>query len=357
MSKKLSPFSKEFWIQKGYNEKEAETKRNSLRPIRKEYWIEKGFSEEEALKKAVKTKEENNKKGAKSSASRPLEEIRVKSPRCIEYWLEKGYTEEEAKLKRKDCQSLGRLDKWIERHGEELGKKLWKQRQEKWMKTLSEKSDKEKKRINNEKKSFCYSRYLKNGFNKEDIIKELKEKRNINLVSNVQEFIEKIKNDIKNNPYLKYQKPPKFAKKYQKIQYDILEIKNPKKFVEQFLESDKIFQVLSGKSYGYRLHTEEGLLRSSLEIEFYKLCKLNKIKFTLDKNYPNSNFRYDFYLPEKNKYIEICPNYGKKMHEKYTKKIDKKKKIFDCLILKNMSEIESFFEEILRNESNNKEHR
>jgi len=113
-------------------------------------------------------------------------------------------------------------------------------------------------------------------------------------------------------------------------------------------ESDKIFEVLgTGKSYGYRLYTEKGLLRSALEIEFYKLCISHKINFLLDKNYPNSNFRYDFYLPEKNLYIEISPNYNKKGNEKYTEKINKKKKIFNCLIIKNIQEIESFFEEII----------
>lgn len=356
MSKKLSPFSKEFWIEKGYTEKEAEIKRNSLRPIRKEYWMKKGFSEEQSIKKALETKEQNNKKGAKASASRLPEKIKIKSPRCIEYWLAKGYDEEEAKVKRKEAQSLGRLDKWIERHGKILGEKLWKQRQDKWLKTMYSKPKNEKKSINKKKNSFSYQKFIQNGFKNEDIAKELKKLRNIDLVLDIESFIKKIKNDIKNNPCLKYQKPLKFSRKYQKIQYEILGIKNPKKFVEQFLESDKIFEVLRGKSYGYRLHTEEGLLRSSLEIEFYKLCKEYKIDFLLDKNYPNSNFRYDFYLPKENKYIEICPNYDKKHNEKYTEKINKKKKLFNCLIIKNMKEIQSFFEEIVIDESDYKKY-
>lgn len=348
MSKRLSPFSREFWVKKGYSEEEAEIKRNSLRPIRKEYWMERGFSEKESIEKALKTKQDNNKKGAKASASRSLDEMKLKSPRCLEYWLNKGFDEEEAKLRRKEYQSLGRLDKWIERHGKELGKKLWEERQKKWLKTMSLKTKKEKKSINKKRNCLRYEKFIQDGFEKKDIVYYLKKTRNMDLVLSIEKFVEKIKKDIKNNPSMKYQKPSRFYKNYQKIQYDILGIKNPKKFVEKFLESDKIFEVLgTGKSYGYRLYTEKGLLRSALEIEFYKLCISHKINFLLDKNYPNSNFRYDFYLPEKNLYIEISPNYNKKGNEKYTEKINKKKKIFNCLIIKNIQEIESFFEEII----------
>ena len=49
---RTSPFSAEFWINKGYSKKEAEYKRNSIRPIRKEYWLERGYSEEESILKA-----------------------------------------------------------------------------------------------------------------------------------------------------------------------------------------------------------------------------------------------------------------------------------------------------------------
>lgn len=349
-NKKLSPFSREFWVQRGYSEKEADEKRNSFRPIRKEYWMKLGYSEEESIEKALKTKDNNNKKGAKSAASRPKEKIKLNSPRCIEYWLNKGYNEEEAKLERKKYQSFNKLEKWIERHGEELGKKLWKERQVNWINTLSKKSNEEKIRINKEKNSISYERFIDRGMTKEEIVQELKQTRNMDLTIDREEFISKIKKDINDNPSLKYQTPLNFSKNYQKIQYKLLEIKNPSKFVKPFLESNKLFKEWRGKSYGNRLYVDEGLLRSSLEIEFYKICKKLNILFMLDKNYPNSNFRYDFFLPKINKYIEISPEYGKKFNTKYTEKINQKKKIFNCEILTNMNDINSFFKEHFKNE-------
>ena len=56
MSKRLSPYSIEFWTSKGMSNEDAEYKRNSLRPIRKEYWIERGYTEDKAIVIAQETK-------------------------------------------------------------------------------------------------------------------------------------------------------------------------------------------------------------------------------------------------------------------------------------------------------------
>lgn len=61
--KRLSPFGKEFWINKGYSDAEANYKRNSIRPIKKEYWMEQGYSIADAEIKAAEVKSINNKKG------------------------------------------------------------------------------------------------------------------------------------------------------------------------------------------------------------------------------------------------------------------------------------------------------
>ena len=46
-------------MNKGMTEEEADYKRNSIRPIRKEYWMERGYSEEDAEKKAKECKRSN----------------------------------------------------------------------------------------------------------------------------------------------------------------------------------------------------------------------------------------------------------------------------------------------------------
>lgn len=132
---KGSPFNYEFWMKKGFSEKEAKHKSNSIRPIKKEYWLERGYSKKESIKKAEEIKNSNNKKGAKKSSEILFEERIKKSPRRIEYWLERGCSEIEAKEQVSERQRTFTLEKCIEKLGEKLGKERWLERQEKWQKS------------------------------------------------------------------------------------------------------------------------------------------------------------------------------------------------------------------------------
>ena len=69
----------------------------------------------------------------------------------LEYWIEKGYSLEEAKDVLKERQSTVRLDKFIDRYGENEGRKRWKERQEKWQNTLNNKTIEEIQKINAKK--------------------------------------------------------------------------------------------------------------------------------------------------------------------------------------------------------------
>lgn len=159
--KRLSPFSLEFYKDKInpetnqiYTDDEANFKRNSYRPIRKEFWIVKGFSEPEAIELALSAKESNNIKGSKASASRDISDIRNVSPRCKEYYINRGYDIEEAEMLVSKAQTTFSLQTCIEKHGPDLGYSIWKERQEKWIKSLNDKSEEEllemhrKKRVN-----------------------------------------------------------------------------------------------------------------------------------------------------------------------------------------------------------------
>ena len=68
-------------------------------------------------------------------------------PTQLGYWLKKGFSEDDAKLKLADRQNTNSLEKFIERHGEEVGALKWRKRQLKWQETLNSKSDEEKDRI------------------------------------------------------------------------------------------------------------------------------------------------------------------------------------------------------------------
>lgn len=63
------------------------------------------------------------------------------------YWLKLGYSEEEAKEKLSERQTTFSLEKCIKKYGEEEGRKRWKKRQEKWLKSLDNLSEKKKEEI------------------------------------------------------------------------------------------------------------------------------------------------------------------------------------------------------------------
>jgi len=54
------------------------------------------------------------------------------------------------------------------------------------------------------------------------------------------------------------------------------------------------------------------------------------IDFILDKTYPNSSLRYDFYLPELDMYIEIA---GMMNIKEYNEKMLRKNKYFNAVII------------------------
>ena len=138
VGKDKSPMSKIFWINKGMSEEQAEFETRSQRKIHKEYWIKRGYTEEESLIKISEfqkvnsniynSKYKNNEKFRNS--------IKKKRSNSIEYWINLGFSNEESKLKQSERQSTFTLEKCVERHGELVGKKVWKDRQIKWNSSL-----------------------------------------------------------------------------------------------------------------------------------------------------------------------------------------------------------------------------
>ena len=132
-----SPFSKDFWMNKinpltgeYYTEDESDFQRNSRRPIRSEYWILLGHTKEESDLLAKQQKDHNNKKGA--SVIKDYDYPRYNSHRCIEYWMVRGYSEEEAKQNISKLQTTFSLEICVDKFGQEEGRKIWLDRQEKW---------------------------------------------------------------------------------------------------------------------------------------------------------------------------------------------------------------------------------
>jgi len=112
-----------------------------------EHWIKKGFNKDEAKKIAKEQVEYMQSCYQKEKKENP-EKYNDRGTNQIKYWLKLGYSEEEAKEKVKERQATGKLERFIERYGEEEGRKRWEERQIKWQNTLNNKSPEEKKRIN-----------------------------------------------------------------------------------------------------------------------------------------------------------------------------------------------------------------
>lgn len=86
-------------------------------------------------------------------------------------------------------------------------------------------------------------------------------------------------------------------------------------------------------------------LRSNLEFYFYLLLDKNDIEFKTNKQYQDSKYYYDFYLPKYNKYIEITGMAG---IEKYDKKMQMKEEVFGQVLLGTRKEMKNFINELIK---------
>lgn len=126
----------------------------------KEFWLNKGYSDKESINLAYAETEKNRNK---------LKEIKINDPdyqkgkswNSKEYWMNRGMSEDDSIKLVSEKQSTFSLEKCIEKYGENDGRKKWKERQEKWINTLDSKSDEEKWKIL-KKKIFLNTVHSKN---------------------------------------------------------------------------------------------------------------------------------------------------------------------------------------------------
>lgn len=335
--KRLSPFSIEFWTARGMTIEEADYKRNSFRPIKKEYWIEKGYSEEESVELAIKTKNDNNIKGNKAATSRSKEQIRSTTVRCVEHWLRLGFSLEEAKDKVSQIQTTFTLEKCIEKYGIIEGTSKWQNRQINWQNTLNSRSQTD---IDESNKKKCCIR-IKNG-SMEETVKFYNEKRGMSLVLTIEEYIETLKEQISNNGTIVYWDPVHYVNtRCPNIQLQIFSFTAEELVSKiQHLFSSDGYLLKKGNRQSWRKWVGSSLLRSSYEIYFYDTITrlIPNVELEIDKRYPNSSFRWDFKVGSD--YIEICPMY--ETDEKYRMKMEAKKNLFNCVLLKNTKEIDQY---------------
>ena len=106
-------------------------------PSNREYWIYRGHTIKDAKNKVIDFQKNQNKKikNHKNDAN-------------IEYYIGMGYSKIDAINKIKERQTTFSKEICIQKYGIEKGLKIWNERQEKWKKTMDNKPEEEKIRIN-----------------------------------------------------------------------------------------------------------------------------------------------------------------------------------------------------------------
>lgn len=100
------------------------------------FWIEKGFTEEESIIKSYESMKDIHKKTSIIKKSNP-EKYKDAYNTKIEYYIKRGFTEKEGLELLEKRQSTFSLEICKEKYGEEVGNRIWLDRQEKWQKSIS----------------------------------------------------------------------------------------------------------------------------------------------------------------------------------------------------------------------------
>lgn len=354
MKKRKSPMQVSFWLNKInpktnklFTENEAILHIKSFRKSNLEYWLTRGYSYEEAKIQQFNFQHQCGKNG-----NAVLKQNPQKCSTKIEYWLAKGYSYEEAKLQLKNRQSTFSLKKCINKYGEIDGLKIFNNRQEKWQKTLKNKSKTELKKINKSKNIF--SKFFgKNIIRDENFFKELeyvcKKRKNL-FISDVNQLKNYICNLFKTTAFIQNKGINYFMKKIcPSYLYKVLGIQ--KKTVITWLQdlqlkiqTDIPYYVDSGKIHSYHMVADDNsILISKHEIVFYLMLKDKKIKIeSINKTYPNSGLKFDFKV--NGYYIEIA---GLMYDNIYKSKILYKRKLYNSFVLISETEYEDFIQTVL----------
>jgi hypothetical protein len=167
----------------------------------------------------------------------------------------------------------------------------------------------------------------------------------MDIFSDITSFMTFFQQEIKKNPYMIYWKLDKIMSIIPKVQKEIIDPSILEKEIKPFLKSKEKYLIKKTGKQAYRKWEDEGLLRSSYEIYFYETFKekFPEKKIKIDNCYPNSNFRYDFLIND-NIFVEIAPEY--ESNENYRNKMNMKEKVFGCIILKTIHDIDIFLENL-----------
>jgi len=341
----MSIYRIETWLSKGYSEEEAQYQIKIRRSTNPEYFMVKfGISYDEAVvMRDAKQKERSRKAHANKSKS----DYRLKSPRCVEYWIKKGCTETEALNKVSEHQSTFSLIKCVEKYGELEGTRVWEQRQINWQNTLAQRSVEDIKESNNKKNNMILSTWVERCGERDGRAGYINHliKKNIPVIQSSNDLENYLKTVF--NIQYRYLPVKHFVKKY--VKKHMTQLWDPPKdivsWVEQLLPFDSTSQAFK-KSFGNKTHwcmylPDGKMLRSAKEIALHKLLEEGGLvygqDYFVDGFYPfGSSMRYDFYIPQKELYIEIC---GMMNVEEYKQKMLFKRQTYGSVLIETQFEM------------------
>lgn len=336
-----SAFSVEYWVKRGMSREESKKKVNESKPCLIDYWKSKGYSEEES-KFQVELHLMNTERafvhkfggeGSKMFLEQKIKQGVENSRRKKEYWIKRGFSEDEALLGIKKSQSTFSEKKLTEKYGEIIGKNKLKERNEKWQNSL--KSNPKYNEFQKKKDSSSINYFLKK-YGDNFYYPYLK--RFLNFDENIILDFVRI---LEEKNYLEFLKVIKENMNYDMDKINEISIKNIFSYVFK-KSSDEIkkdiikqYPIRNKNTWGTTYMIDGVIVRSLGEMRIYQSLLDMGIEFRYDKSYPHqitTDYRYDFYLPAYDTYIEYAgmenirkTNKTMKIHEAYDSRILKKK--------------------------------
>jgi hypothetical protein len=134
-----------------------------------QFWLNRGYTMEEARHEVSSLQKRCSQKLYENKKINPEKYIGM-NPKTVQYWNKKGYSNEEAKKIISNLQRTFSLEKCIKQHGEDVGKKIWIERQKKWMASFLNRTEEDLKIIYKSKGKTKLQLVEKHGLEKAEAI-------------------------------------------------------------------------------------------------------------------------------------------------------------------------------------------
>ena len=252
--------------------------------------------EDKEIEKLISDKQRKNSKILSENKKNNPEKFNKLSPKKIEYWIEKGFSVGEGKEKISESQKTFSKDICIKKYGNKIGLEIFNNRQKKWIKSLLK--NKMYDVIQTKKNSYNYDSVpIAKLVNRSSFLEETKQLilNNINTPT-VEEFISKIIElvDIKSSSDIL----PFYNSKLIQTHYNVsgVEIRN------MFYNKTPLH--LHKLMYGTPIYHNGDRFKSIKEYKLALFFEENNITYEYERPYPKSQYKSDFYLVNKNLYVE-----------------------------------------------------